>query len=325
MPPTGTILPAHSGSSSVSYCGLYLPSLSTEGSAQTAQAAQVYIACAAVGGKTFTKGLNAVALICVGGGGGGVGVVVGVVVGEVPKRVCVRQEKLSAIAGGGEVEEEGIARHVKDVVDECNVSGLTVEQKQRAEKNRLAAAARCCQRKAEQHSSSLPVFPPPPLLFHSLNLAPLPSIKVVVLGQDPYHSPGQAMGLSFSVPEGVRVPSSLGNVFKEMEGDLEGWARPKSGDLTKVCSCSTPLQAHQANSHAKRGWEHFTDAVIRTLATQREGIAFLLIVDEKKHLVLRSAHPSGLSANRGFFGCRHFSKVNAHLVARGLEPINWQL
>jgi len=159
--------------------------------------------------------------------------------------------------------------------------------------------------------------------------------------QDPYHGPGQAMGLSFSVPEGIKKPSSLGNIFKELEKDL-GCTVPSHGNLERwavqgVLMLNTVLtvREHQANSHAKKGWEEFTDAVIKTISQKKSGLVFLLwgnsaqsktrLIDGTKHHILKSAHPSGLSANRGFFGCRHFSKTNQILEKLGLSAIDWQL
>ncbi|KAL8137942.1 hypothetical protein V2J09_003943 [Rumex salicifolius] len=170
-----------------------------------------------------------------------------------------------------------------------------------------------------------PVFPPSHLIFNALNTTPFPKVKVVILGQDPYHGPGQAMGLSFSVPEGVKIPSSLVNIFKELKQDL-GCPIPSHGNLERwalqgVLLLNTVLtvRSHQANSHAKKGWEQFTDAVIRTLSEKGKGVVFLLwgnsaqekarLIDATRHHILKAAHPSGLSAHRGFFGCRFSRKV----------------
>jgi uracil-DNA glycosylase len=204
------------------------------------------------------------------------------------------------------------------------------------------------------------VFPPPASLFAALNATPLSSVRVVILGQDPYHDDGQAMGLSFSVPVGVRVPSSLGNIFKELASDV-GATRPSHGDLSRwaaqgvlLLNSALSVRAHAPASHAKRGWEAFTDGVVRALLSARRAAAnaaapgappppplvFLLWgkhAQEKARGVLRAAgaaalctvleapHPSGLSAHRGFFGCRHFSKANAALAAGGGEAIDWQI
>ncbi|XP_020214690.1 uracil-DNA glycosylase, mitochondrial isoform X2 [Cajanus cajan] len=165
------------------------------------------------------------------------------------------------------------------------------------------------------------VYPPTHLIFNALNSTPFHRVKAVILGQDPYHGPGQAMGLSFSVPEGVKIPSSLVNIFKELHQDL-GCSIPLHGNLQKwavqgvlLLNAVLTVRKHQANSHAKKGWEQFTDAVIKTISQKKEGVVFLLwgnsareksrLIDATKHHVLKAAHPSGLSANRGFFGCRH--------------------
>ncbi|XP_023525611.1 uracil-DNA glycosylase, mitochondrial [Cucurbita pepo subsp. pepo] len=190
-------------------------------------------------------------------------------------------------------------------------------------------------------SSGVPVYPPPSLIFNALNSTPFDRVKVVILGQDPYHGPGQAMGLSFSVPEGVKIPSSLLNIFKELREDL-GCSIPSHGNLEKwavqgvlLLNAVLTVRKHQANSHAKKGWEQFTDAVIQTISQKKEGVVFLLwgnsaqaklrLIDEKKHHILKAAHPSGLSANRGFFGCRHFSRTNMLLKELGIGAIDWQL
>uniref|UniRef100_A0A1D1XCE6 Uracil-DNA glycosylase n=1 Tax=Anthurium amnicola TaxID=1678845 RepID=A0A1D1XCE6_9ARAE len=165
-----------------------------------------------------------------------------------------------------------------------------------------------------------PIYPPQHLVFNALNSTPFDRVKAVIIGQDPYHGPGQAMGLAFSVPEGIKVPSSLVNIFKELKEDM-GCSIPSHGNLERwaiqgVLLLNTVLTVrnHQANSHAKKGWEQFTDAIIRMISQKKLGIVFLLwgnsaqeksrLIDESKHHILRAAHPSGLSANRGFFGCR---------------------
>ncbi|KAK4841591.1 hypothetical protein QYF36_007123 [Acer negundo] len=190
-------------------------------------------------------------------------------------------------------------------------------------------------------NGGVPIYPPQHLLFNALNSTPFDRVKAVILGQDPYHGPGQAMGLSFSVPAGVKVPSSLLNIFKELNQDV-GCSIPSHGNLERwavqgVLLLNTVLTVrnHQPNSHAKKGWEPFTDAVIKTISTKREGVVFLLwgnsareksrLIDETKHHILKAAHPSGLSANRGFFGCRHFSRTNQILDQMGISPIDWQL
>jgi uracil-DNA glycosylase len=190
-------------------------------------------------------------------------------------------------------------------------------------------------------SSKNSIFPPLPLIFNSLNSCPFGNIKVVILGQDPYHDDGQAMGLSFSVPQGFKLPSSLLNIYKELEADL-GIPRSTCGDLSPwakqgVCLLNAVLtvRAHQANSHEGKGWERFTDFVIKQISEKSKNVVFMLWgkfaekkasrVDGRKHLVLKSAHPSGLSASRGFFGCKHFSKANDYLKANGRGEIDWRL
>lgn len=183
------------------------------------------------------------------------------------------------------------------------------------------------------------VFPLKDCIFRALNSVPVGRVKVVILGQDPYHDLGQAMGLSFSVPEGKAVPSSLRNMYKELQadcgcppgrhGNLEKWAQQGVLLLNAVLT----VRAHAAASHAKRGWEAFTDAAIARLSAERRGVVFLLWgryaqdkgkhIDKSRHHVLTAAHPSGLSAHRGFFGCRHFSKANALLQQEGQVPIDW--
>ncbi|WOK94817.1 uracil-DNA glycosylase, mitochondrial-like [Canna indica] len=188
---------------------------------------------------------------------------------------------------------------------------------------------------------SVPIYPPPYLIFNALHLTPFDQVKVVIIGQDPYHGPGQAMGLSFSVPEGIKIPSSLVNIFKELQKDL-GCSVPLHGNLERwaaqgvlLLNAVLTVRNHQANSHAKKGWEPLTDAIIRAISQKKSGVVFLLwgnsaqeksrLIDGSKHHILRAAHPSGLSANRGFFGCRHFSQTNQILEKLGLSPIDWQL
>ncbi|KAK4743054.1 hypothetical protein SAY87_001055 [Trapa incisa] len=190
-------------------------------------------------------------------------------------------------------------------------------------------------------SSDKAVYPPLHLIFNALISTPFDRVKAVILGQDPYHGPGQAMGLAFSVPHGVKLPSSLLNIFKELQQDL-GCSIPSHGNLERwavqgvlLLNAVLTVRSHQANSHAKQGWEQFTDAVIKTISEKKKGVVFLLwgnsakgklrLIDETKHHILKAAHPSGLSANRGFFGCRHFSRTNQLLEKMGLEPIDWQL
>ena len=185
-----------------------------------------------------------------------------------------------------------------------------------------------------------PCFPPSRLVFNAFNLCPFDEVKVVIMGQDPYHEPGQAMGLSFSVPEGVAIPPSLQNIFKEIQADL-GKPLPTSGNLTRWASqgvlllnATLPVQAHVANSHQGLGWSVFTDAAIRALSAHREHLVFMLwggyarskrsLIDGQRHLILESVHPSPLSANRGgWFGNHHFSRCNAYLRSHGLTEIDW--
>jgi uracil-DNA glycosylase len=185
------------------------------------------------------------------------------------------------------------------------------------------------------------VFPPGAEMFNAFALTPFDEVRVVILGQDPYHGPGQAHGLCFSVRKGVRPPPSLQNIFKELHQDLDV-PRPAHGELTAwaeqgVLLLNTVLsvRAHSANSHRGQGWEQFTDRVIELLNAEREGLVFVLwgsaagrkaeMIDDNRHLILRSPHPSPLSAYRGFFGCRHFSQINAHLQRQGGAPIDWAL
>ena len=183
------------------------------------------------------------------------------------------------------------------------------------------------------------IFPPGRLIFNAFNLCPFNQVKVVIIGQDPYHGPGQAHGLCFSVNDGIPFPPSLVNIFKEIKADL-GKEIPTSGNLTRwaeqgvlLLNATLTVRAHQAGSHQRRGWEEFTDATIRLLAEEREHLVFILwgayaqkkgaFIDRNKHLVLTSAHPSPLSAYNGFFGNKHFSQANAYLASHGIEPIDF--
>ncbi len=186
------------------------------------------------------------------------------------------------------------------------------------------------------------IYPPSSLIFNALNTTPLANVKVVILGQDPYHGPNQAHGLSFSVQKGVAIPPSLRNIFHELNTDL-AVVKPIHGDLTRwaeqgvlLLNAVLTVEAGQPTSHQKRGWEDFTDHVIDVLNEQRDHVVFILWgayaqrkgqrIDQNKHLVLKAAHPSPLAANRGgFFGCKVFSKSNNYLKQNGIEPINWQL
>lgn len=183
-------------------------------------------------------------------------------------------------------------------------------------------------------------YPPGRLIFNAFNLCPFDSVKVVIIGQDPYHEAGQAMGLSFSVPDGVAMPPSLQNIFKEIQGDL-GVGVPQSGNLTRwaeqgvlLLNATLTVRAHQAGSHQRHGWERFTDAAISRLSEGRDHLVFILwggyarskasLIDRSRHLVLESVHPSPLSANRGgWFGNHHFSRCNEYLAGHGMGPINW--
>lgn len=185
------------------------------------------------------------------------------------------------------------------------------------------------------------IFPPPQRIFAAFKHTPFDQVKVVILGQDPYHGPGQANGLCFSVADGVKQPPSLQNIFKELRDDV-GIPIPKNGNLEKwadqgvlLLNAILTVQARQAASHQGKGWEAFTDAVIQKLSAEREGIVFLLwgkyaqekgnVIDTSKHFVLQAPHPSPFSAHSGFFGCKHFSKTNDILKAQGKEPIDWSL
>ncbi|BEV07062.1 uracil-DNA glycosylase [Methylophilus sp. DW102] len=193
----------------------------------------------------------------------------------------------------------------------------------------------------QEKAAGKTIFPPGPLIFNAFNHTPFDKVRVVIIGQDPYHGPGQAHGLSFSVPAGIAQPPSLMNIFKEIEADL-GVRMSGSGDLTPwadqgvlLLNATLTVQMANAGSHQNRGWEQFTDAAIAALNAQRTGLVFVLwgsyaqkkgaMIDPNKHLVLKSVHPSPLSAHRGFFGNHQFSKINAYLAAQGQAPINWQL
>lgn len=183
-------------------------------------------------------------------------------------------------------------------------------------------------------------YPPGSMIFRAFDSTPFDKVKVVILGQDPYHEPGQAMGLCFSVPQGIQVPPSLVNIIKEINSDLGTQIAASSGDLSGwaeqgvlLLNATLTVRAHQAGSHQRQGWETFTDAAIQVLSQRRRGVVFLLwgsyaiakksLIDTSKHYVLTAPHPSPLSAYRGFFGCRHFSQANNLLVQQGLQPIDW--
>jgi len=186
-----------------------------------------------------------------------------------------------------------------------------------------------------------PIYPPGPLIFAAFNLTPFDKVRVVIIGQDPYHGMGQAHGLCFSVPPGIRKPPSLINIFKEIESDL-GINAPEHGNLESwarqgvlLLNATLTVRANQAGSHQKKGWENFTDAVIQKISTNNSNIVFLLwgnyaqakqsLIDPTRHYVLKAAHPSPFSAHNGFFGCRHFSQTNEILRQLGQPEINWGL
>lgn len=193
----------------------------------------------------------------------------------------------------------------------------------------------------QEKAAGKTIYPPGSLIFNAFDATPFDAVKVVVLGQDPYHNPGQAHGLSFSVPDGIAAPPSLVNIFKELKedtglvipghGNLQAWAR--QGVL--LLNAALTVAAHQPMSHSKIGWHEFTNGVIRILSEQRQHLVFMLwggfakskmeMIDTSKHLVLTAAHPSPLSAYNGFFGCRHFSKANTWLEQNGITPVDWSL
>ena len=183
------------------------------------------------------------------------------------------------------------------------------------------------------------VYPPPKLIFNAFDSCPFFDVRVVILGQDPYHGKGQAHGLSFSVPQSVRMPPSLKNIFKELQSDI-GKHVPESGNLEHwarqgvlLLNATLTVRAGEPGSHQGKGWEKFTDVVIQKISTERDHVVFMLWgnyakakgahIDRTKHLVLEAAHPSPYSASHGFFGCKHFSKANEYLCLHGLAPIDW--
>jgi uracil-DNA glycosylase len=192
-----------------------------------------------------------------------------------------------------------------------------------------------------EKASNKTIYPPGNLIFNAFDQTPFEQVKVVLLGQDPYHNPGQAHGLCFSVQKGVKPPPSLVNIYKEINKDL-GLPIPETGDLTPwakngvlMLNAMLTVRANEPASHSKIGWENFTDAVIQKVSEKKKGVVFLLwgrfaqdkqiLIDATKHHILKAAHPSPFSADKGFFGCRHFSKTNELLVKEGLEPIDWRL
>ena len=191
----------------------------------------------------------------------------------------------------------------------------------------------------KQEYARYTVYPPGKLIFNAFNQCPFDKVKVVLIGQDPYHEPGQAHGLCFSVNDGVPFPPSLGNIFKEIQDNI-GTPIPTSGNLTRwaqqgvlLLNATLTVREHQAGSHQRQGWEEFTDAVIRILSEKREHLVFILwgsyaqsksyLINGNRHCILRSAHPSPLSAYRGFFGNHHFSLANQYLRTNGIEEIQW--
>ncbi|MBS4066898.1 MAG: uracil-DNA glycosylase [Chitinophagaceae bacterium] len=186
------------------------------------------------------------------------------------------------------------------------------------------------------------IYPPGSLIFNAFDQTPFANVKVVILGQDPYHGPGQAHGLCFSVADGVQPPPSLINIYKEIEADIGVGMSPRYGNLTKwaqqgvlLLNAFLTVRANEPASHSKIGWEEFTNAVIKKISDEKKEVVFLLwgkfaqekqvLIDETKHHVLKAAHPSPFSADKGFFGCKHFSKTNELLIQQGLEPIDWKL
>lgn len=191
----------------------------------------------------------------------------------------------------------------------------------------------------KQEYKNFKTFPPGRQIFAAFDHCDYDDLKVVIIGQDPYHGPGQANGLCFSVNDEIRMPPSLQNIFKEIKDDL-GKDMPKTGNLERwarqgvlLLNATLTVRAHAPGSHQNKGWEAFTDAIIKVISEEKEGVVFLLwgayaqrkgeMIDSKKHLVLKSAHPSPFAANRGFFGCRHFSKTNAYLKQQGKQEIDW--
>ena len=191
----------------------------------------------------------------------------------------------------------------------------------------------------KQEYASNTIFPPAGQIFNAFNTCPFNNVKVVILGQDPYHGPGQAHGLCFSVNDGIQFPPSLQNIFKEITSDL-GIPAPKTGNLTRwaeqgvlLLNATLTVRASQAGSHQGRGWEEFTDAVIKTISEKAENVVFILwgsyaikkksLINASKHCILTSPHPSPLSSYRGFFGCKHFSQTNTYLTSKGKTPIEW--
>lgn len=193
----------------------------------------------------------------------------------------------------------------------------------------------------QKEKAGYEIYPPGNKIFEAFNRTPFDKVKCVIIGQDPYHGPGQAHGLCFSVSKGIKIPPSLQNIYKELKQDLN-IDPPKNGDLSKwadqgvlLLNATLTVRARTPGSHQNKGWEHFTDQVILKLSEERQHLVFLLwgryaqaksgLIDPTSHLILKAAHPSPFSAHNGFFGCRHFSKTNAYLKKHGIEPINWDL
>lgn len=193
-----------------------------------------------------------------------------------------------------------------------------------------------------ERMSGKTIYPPGPLIFNAFAQTPFTKVKAVIIGQDPYHGAGQAHGLCFSVQDGVPLPPSLVNIYKEIQTDIGVTMDMRKGNLTYwaqqgilLLNASLTVRANEANSHSKIGWTTFTDAVIQKVVEQKSGVVFLLwgryaqekqiLIDETKHHVLKAAHPSPLSAHNGFFGCKHFSKTNNYLTGQGQDPIDWKI
>jgi len=193
----------------------------------------------------------------------------------------------------------------------------------------------------EEKKRGAVIFPPGPEIFRAYNATPFNKVKVVILGQDPYHGPGQAHGLCFSVAEGVKTPPSLKNIYKEIQSDL-GFAIPATGNLNSwseqgvfLLNSFLTVRRSEPASHRKLGWQYFTDASIKALSDYREGLVFMLwgnfaqqkadLIDKQRHLILKAPHPSPFSAHSGFFGSKHFSKANQYLKSQGIEEVNWNI
>jgi uracil-DNA glycosylase len=194
----------------------------------------------------------------------------------------------------------------------------------------------------QQKAAGKIIYPPGSLIFNAFNSTPFENVRVIILGQDPYHGPGQAHGLCFSVQHGIKPPPSLVNIYKELAADIPGFNIPNHGCLQHwttqgvfLLNAILTVEASQPASHQKKGWEEFTNAVIQKLSKEREGLVFILwgnfaqqkavLIDDTRHTILKAAHPSPFSAYNGFFGCKHFSKTNEILKAKGEQEINWQV